>query len=648
MSAMENTRIFSILDDMKHHHREIVFFLILLCVNPLVAQQQSDAEIKLRLAQNYERSGDWENAVKLYESLCAKDSLNVVFFESLRRGYLQLKRYNDARRIIGTQLRVRPNDVALLAQLGIVDARAGDEAAALSTWNRALAIDRRNINSYFTVATAAAECRLFERATELYLRGRSELGDPMLFVNEVANLYSLMMNFAGATDEFVKLIMQNPLQLSFVQSRMATYTYRADARHEAIKVVEVAAHDNSSNVALHQLLAWLLMEGKQFDKAYEIYLSIDERTKANGREVYSFAERALKEKKYTLAAKAFKTIITQYPRLDRMAAAKLGYAVSLEKSLSDTDTVASAVTSGNFLDQTLILQNTTEQPSEIQTEYAQILGAYEELVRDYAKTEFAAQALLHIARIKFELLFDVDAAIVTCQKIVKEYSAFLRHSASATLLMGDAYLAKADIDNAAKSYRSLDNLEATFPELKETAWFRLAETEFFKGNIQDAIKQLQELSKNPQSDVTNDALSLLMFLQEHSTVSAAPLKDFAKAYFLIQQRNFPDAVGILQNLLKQYPTSSLADESLILLGNLFVSMKRYTEGIASYERLLNEFPESILFDRAQMNIGTVYQWNVNDKVKAVAAYQTLLEKFPNSVFTNEARKRIRELRGESL
>jgi outer membrane protein assembly factor BamD (BamD/ComL family) len=59
-------------------------------------------------------------------------------------------------------------------------------------------------------------------------------------------------------------------------------------------------------------------------------------------------------------------------------------------------------------------------------------------------------------------------------------------------------------------------------------------------------------------------------------------------------------------------------------------------------------PTSVLRDRAQMRIAEVYERLLKDNVKAVEAYERLLEQFPTSLFVEEARKRIRALRGEVL
>ena len=101
--------------------------------------QKADNDIKFRLAQSYERGGDFESALKIYTELYAKDSTNVVIFDALRRGYLQLKRYDDVIALVQRSLARNPNDISLLAQLGTFYMQKTDELRANESWVRALA-----------------------------------------------------------------------------------------------------------------------------------------------------------------------------------------------------------------------------------------------------------------------------------------------------------------------------------------------------------------------------------------------------------------------------------------------------------------------------------------------------------------------------
>jgi TolA-binding protein len=84
------------------------------------------------------------------------------------------------------------------------------------------------------------------------------------------------------------------------------------------------------------------------------------------------------------------------------------------------------------------------------------------------------------------------------------------------------------------------------------------------------------------------------------------------------------------------------------MGDILTQMNRFAEAAAAYQQLQSQYPESIMIDRMLMKLGEVYQLGLNDKPRAIESFKTLLERFPNSIYVNEARKRIRDLRGDTL
>src|SRR6266704_764485 len=96
--------------------RILTLFLLLFCTH-LAWGQRVDSDIKFRLAQSYERSGDVESAVKIYQDLFARDSTSAVVFDALRRGYVQLKRYDELITLLNRMLKRSPKDIALRTAL---------------------------------------------------------------------------------------------------------------------------------------------------------------------------------------------------------------------------------------------------------------------------------------------------------------------------------------------------------------------------------------------------------------------------------------------------------------------------------------------------------------------------------------------------
>jgi len=83
----------------------------------------------LRLAQDYERFGDYERALSIYERLLAVSPISQVYWEGVKRNLLLLKRYDTLLRRIEQRLAMRW-DPRLEADLADVNFKLGrtDEA----------------------------------------------------------------------------------------------------------------------------------------------------------------------------------------------------------------------------------------------------------------------------------------------------------------------------------------------------------------------------------------------------------------------------------------------------------------------------------------------------------------------------------------
>ncbi|MBF8247802.1 MAG: TPR REGION domain-containing protein, partial [Bacteroidetes bacterium] len=82
---------------MKALHKTYLSLILLPGLIPiLISAQEIDIVARLRVAQSFEQSGDWERAALLYEELYKHDPKNYVFFEGLRRSYTQVKKYDEA------------------------------------------------------------------------------------------------------------------------------------------------------------------------------------------------------------------------------------------------------------------------------------------------------------------------------------------------------------------------------------------------------------------------------------------------------------------------------------------------------------------------------------------------------------------------
>ncbi len=620
---------------------QLKYILCVLFLAGLAHSQPKSNDIKIKLAQSYERGRDYENAIKLYEEVYAKDSSDFTVYDALKRNYLLTKRYPQAIIIMTRMARQTPKDLSLLSQLGTVYFRNGEEAKGYAMWDQAILIDSTSEVTYSIVASAMNEARLFDKAIATYKRGRAACKNPKLFITDLAFLYGNTLQYNDATQEYLKLIVDNASQLGFIQSRMTLYTKTAEGLQATTQAVEQATKASPDNILYSQLIAWLYMEGKQYEKAFDVYKLIDQKTNAAGHEIYGFADRAAHDKSYMVASKAYQEIIQKYPKFVFLAQAKFGYARMLEELSGTSDTL-------KLFGQVDPFQKQEKPVSESEPQFSGAISAYKRIVTEHPRTEIAASSLLRVANLLYDRDFNLDEAQSTLEDLIKNYPQFISLIAEGKYLLGDIYLAKGDIDKAEETYQSLNDLRPVGEYLHDKMTLRLAEIMYFRGKWKEAQDQLGGMLSNMTSNTTNDALSLNIFIQENQEKNSAALGQFAKADLLKRQRKLSEALAIYQEVFNKDTTSEIGDETLMNMGDVQAQMHHFNDAVATYDRLAYDFNESINLDRAMIKMGQVYELGLHDKAKAIEAYQQLLEKFPNSIYVSEARKKIRELRGDTI
>jgi len=599
-----------------------IFLFIVILFN-LSFSQDTDRKTKLRLAQNLERAGEWEQAVAIYEELYKSDPMNFTFLNGLQRSYSQLKEYDKAIGIIQRWFVTHPRDIILLTTLGALYYDIGNEAAADSAWNSALSIDPHNVQTYRILSNEMMQHRLYEKCIRTYINGRKICKNESLFADELGTLYAALQQYVPATQEYIRLMKNNPDQLSSVQSRLNTIIFKPEALREILKTVKAEVKNEPDNIGLHRLYVWLLMEDKQYDSALEHYRIIDRLTNAGGSELYNFAQQLIQEHASRTAAKVFKEIIDHFDKSSVLPYARFGYARALEE----------------IDDEAGILE------PESQPAYRDAIQTYESIASAEDHPDLAVQSLFRIGVIKFDKLFDLDGALDAFNKI-RDLPNTMNILFDAEIKAGEIQTARNDLAKARKEFEMIAKIPLVV--YQEKAVFKLAELNYFETKFDSSLSLLKQFNTKLGTDITNDALQLQYFIQENITSSLPGLTEFAKADLQMRQRNYSESLNRFQEIIKQYPNALLIDDAMMKIGELNLKLKLTKEAIAALRFIADSIQLSILKDKAQFRIAEIYENILHNKSQAITAYEKLLERFPNSLYAEQARKKIRLLRGDNL
>ncbi|CUU01980.1 Tetratricopeptide repeat-containing protein [Candidatus Kryptobacter tengchongensis] len=596
--------------------------LFLIIINFAFAQTQNELNL-LRLAQSFERAGEYERALKIYEELYTQNPENRVYLEALVRLNIQTKNYEKAINLARLWLSSHPDDIDMMGKLGDAHFKAGKEKEAIEIWDKAVRTFRNNPGVYRMIADYLIQNRLYDKAIEYLTTAQKIAGVSELYSFEIAMLYEFTMRFDKAVEEYIKILRRTPSMIPSVKSRMSSYIDRPEVVKQILPVLESEAKISKQNIGIIELYSWVLIEAKDYQKALEVQKQLDKITFANGEVILNFARDLFNQGIYHVAVKAYASIVENYPDSKILPEAKFGLIRSNEEMLR-------------------LKFGSLETPDSLF--YSQLQGVENDYIKfsnEYAGTKYEAEALFRLGLLKLDIHFDLDQAQRYFEEIERKF--MLHLGKEAILKLGEILTLKGDINSAREKYLYLMGVKNFADSLRVK--FLLAQLDYYEGNFNLALKTLEEISKFTSSDFSNDAIELMLKIQSNRFPSDEYLKMFAISELKIKQRKFGEAISLLEDINSKCPNCPIADDVIFTLSKTYFSINKFDEALKYAEILLNEHPESIYIDDALMEKGLIFQ-KLGKTELAIDSYTKLISKFPNSIFVNEARKKIRELRGE--
>ncbi|MDZ7344368.1 MAG: tetratricopeptide repeat protein, partial [candidate division KSB1 bacterium] len=209
-----------------------LFYIGVIATTLASAQTPLQSSARLRLAQDLERMGQYDRAAEIYFSLFNADPRDGSYYFGLKRVLLELRQYDELITAINRRLQTI-DDITTRVDLADVYYKRGDSDRAQTLWKDLLQ-ENPQPGTYSAVAAAMIDNRLYEEALQIYLQGRQQLRNSRLFVLELANLYTLRLNFTAATQEYLSYLEANPRQFPFVQSKVNELARDDEKRMEAV------------------------------------------------------------------------------------------------------------------------------------------------------------------------------------------------------------------------------------------------------------------------------------------------------------------------------------------------------------------------------------------------------------------------------
>lgn len=603
--------------------------IIALTSSLVVAQQSNEFNTKYVLAQSYLQGGQYDKAEQIFEELYKTRPDNYQIFSGLNDSYVQLKKYDQSISLIESRLKIDPQNINLYGMLGSTYYLMGNDKKAFEIWDSSLEKVPNNGTAYRILANYAIERRAFDKAIEYLKEGKSAAKTNNYFSYDLANLYSLTMQFKNAAEEYCSIIDNNPQQLSSIQSRIIAYINKPGALDQTIEAVK---EHQSDKIEFKYLLAALYKEAKDYDKALNLYEQIESVQHQQGYLLLSFANYLTGEKQFTKAIQVYDEIISKFPGSPFISRVKLGYAKTLEASL-DNDSTLNANNWKPYSRPTVVSNEKIER----------VINAYSEIIKSYPHSEVSNEALLRIANI----LLSKKGNPAEAQKYFEELTAYPSSQLvfNAYLGLGDIALQSGNLDQAVLDYsKVLENKQSPIDK-KNLAKLGLAKTNFYKNDFQKSKELLSEIMNDLNDNSTNNALELSLLLST-SKNDSANLVRFSRAELLAEQMKFDSASDIYKSVYSNPQSFILGQISEFRDAEMDLAMDSLETAIAKFSKIEAEGAKNIYADKALYLEGQTYQFGLKDNSKAIGAYEKLLANFPNSIYLDEVRKIIISLKSK--
>jgi tetratricopeptide (TPR) repeat protein len=603
---------------MTSHHKTKKIFVFVWTVFFLFAVSTAwsqDMKRQLRLGQELEKSGRWEDARRFYELLYQQNPDDIVIFNRLKDVCIITQAYERALEIVEARLQKR-RDLNLEITRAQIHYKMGEQDEAMTEWDAILNQHPANPAIYQMVATAMSVERLLDDAVDIYLLGRERMQQDNLFALDLANLYGARMNYEKATEELLRHYRSHPNQVSIVES----YLLRYPRTNRIIGIVEKQLKDaitsTPDDIGLHRLLSRFYLRAELFEESLEATRDMERlaKEKNRGESLFRFAQAAFQSGAPEIASKAYQEILERYANFPLRNRSLFGLA----------------------------------ECREAREQFFDAIGIYQQVADEYPRSALARQSLYRKGVIQRDELFTLPEAIETFRNLIDRFPGSPQ-GAEGRLALGSCFIARGDLRQAETIFRvAVDKNQ----KKKNRAWLRalvrLADVLYLQVRFDEAQSLLEQLSssltdtKIIQDPLFNDGLKLRLFLKESIRNSKEPLKVLVRGEIYSRQRKYDNSITVWDSLLTIWPQNPIAAEALFKKGETQILVERYKQSLASFDSLLARFPGHLLADQALERIGWVYE-KMGDHRKALERYEYFLTTYPQSFQIDEIRRRIRRI-----
>ncbi len=598
---------------------KILYFIFLISFITLPTFAQD-----IQLAEEYFVQGKYDKAKDIYDKLAR----NQANWRSIHQSYLltliNLKDYKTAEEFLKKQLKQEPENLPYRVDYGVILEMQGKIKEADAEFGNVVNLGKRDREKANQAYSGFEKYDKYEWGEKLYLEARKHDNSQDKYALQLSEIYVKLGKKNQAMQECVKLYNKDEDYGEYVKGTLQD-EFRTD---EELKTLEdyllTITEQNPNHKAANELLLWLYMQQKNFNKAFLQAKAIDKRFKKQGNQLFEIGRIAFENKDYAATEKILGYFVEQYPNSELYYIPARRYLIRAKEE---------------------VVKNTYPIDKE---KVKSIIEDYQNLVSSQGKTK-AVEAMKDMALLYGFYLDDKEKAQNLLQDAIEQAKYNSRFVAQCKIALGDIHILKGEYGEASLLYYQAEKEQKDSP-IGHEAKLKNAKLNYYKGDFETAQGHLDILKNATSREIANDAIDMSVFIQDNTGMDSTEtaMKEFASIDLLIFQNKTEEALKRLEKMLTDFKGHSLTDDIYWAKANIFIKMGKPQKAIEMYELILKDYQFDILADDAHFQMAITYEEVLNEKTKAMNLYQEHLTKYPGSRYVAEARKRFRLLRGDKL
>ncbi|CAM4059862.1 tetratricopeptide repeat protein [Flavobacterium weaverense] len=587
------------------------FFLFLTFFFSLVGFAQNE-----QLAQYYYEKGDFEKARIGFEELLLNVPQNTQYFLRTIDCYQQLQQFDIAEKAIQQRLD-KYKQSYLLVELGYNFQLQKNQTKANNFYDQALERIKKTPTEVYSISSSFERKVLLEYALKSY-QSAIAVDANNNFNYQIGLIYGQLGNIDMMISTFLDEAFVNPQNSVRIQNQLVRFMVDdGDANfNDKLRKALILRTQKNQDLFWNHYLSWFYVQQKEFEKAFIQQKAIYKRNPESLSAIINLAQLAIDE--------------------DNQDAAK----EILSFVLENTKDLELLIQANSYLMNMKIEKSTEKDYAGISTELANLLSEFE--ITPFTLSLQLTQA--HFAAFNFKKPEEGKAIIKKALELrLNEYDV-----ARAKMELADILLYEEKFNQALIYYSQIE-LDLKNDVMAHEATLKAAKTSYFKADFAWALKQFKELKSANTQLIANDALEYFLLINDNTVADSTQtaLKQFAKGDYLLYQNRNEEAVTQFQSILKSFKGDEIEAVTLLRLGEIYEKLGDYNLALSQYQIIIDNYSDGIYSDEALFFLAEIYNKQLQQPEKAKPLYEKIIFNHQDSIHFVEARKKFRQLRGDT-